>query len=371
MAGGKITSGFSSLDVFFMAKELNDFLMGSKVVKVYNIQKQGCFQLKLHNPKHKKQDFVFSVPSLFFRSSVDYDKPQKPSSFVMLLRKMLSGARIAGFSQLGFERALQVEFQRESLFRLYFEFLPPGNVVLCDSEDKIIQPWHSEEFSTRAVKKGERYNFPRRENPLNFSGEEFLLAIKHSGKENVVKALAVSLGLGGFYAEVLCSHAEIDKNMPLGSFDKKSSGILFSAFRNLLGYEPKGYCSAKVPFSPVPFPGHDENRQFSSFSEVVESYFSSIFEFAEKAQSEKDRSKTRKILESQAKTLASAEKEYAECKSQGEAVYENYQMLSELVSKVNELRKSVKDWKKIEEALREQGYKVSIDSKSARITVDI
>jgi predicted ribosome quality control (RQC) complex YloA/Tae2 family protein len=371
MAGVKASRGFSSLDVHFMVKELKDFILGSKLVKAYSIQKQGSFLLRMHNPKHKKQDFVFSVPSLFFRATLDYDKPQKPSSFVMLLRKVLSGAGAASFSQLGFERAAVMEFQRESLFRLYFEFLPPGNVVLCDSEDRIIQPWHSEEFSTRKVKKGEKYSFPRREDPLLFSEEEFFSAIKNSERESLVKALAVALGLGGFYAETLCAWSGLDKNLALAEFDRSASNAVFSAFRQLLESELRGFSSEKVPFSPVPFLGHDESRQAETFSEVVERCFSSQFEFAEKAEVEKEKSKTRKILDSQAKILASAEREHAECKIQGEAIYENYQQLSQLASRANELKKQVKDWKKVEEILRQEGNKVSIEPKTGKLIVEL
>ncbi len=119
----------------------------------------------------------------------------------MLLRKHLEGKKIASIEQEGFDRIIKISTNSSLLI---FELFSSGNVILCSSSGEIIMPLRRQEWRDREIKPKTLYKLP----PVTKG--PFSLELFDSEKE-IVKALAVEMGLSGPYAEEVCLRARIDK----------------------------------------------------------------------------------------------------------------------------------------------------------------
>jgi predicted ribosome quality control (RQC) complex YloA/Tae2 family protein len=338
----------SSLDLHYLVEELQA-LKGARVDKIYSPQrKELLFQLFMTGPG--KRMLRINAPAYIYLSDFKEDQPERPSGFCTLLRKYLDNTRLREINQLGFERIIELVFEgKEESYRLFAELFSKGNIVLCKEDYTIIMPAEYQEWKGRSIRPKLRYLFPKKSlDFLTLTEKELKEAAESSGK-SIVKLLATDIGLGGKYAEELCAISGVPKEREkLEEGDLKK---LIGARKRLLSekistkiYFEGGSIKAAAPFGLTTLDALDglETREFQSYNEALDYAFSG--EIAAGSDSKKlSRHQAKierllKIIKSQEEYLAELEKEIKEESGSGEAIYTNYQMISDILKELNRAR---------------------------------
>ncbi|KAI8632920.1 hypothetical protein F5Y19DRAFT_419471 [Xylariaceae sp. FL1651] len=126
---------FSSLDVKVIAHELSASLVSLRLSNIYDLSSK-ILLFKFAKPENKKQ---LLVDSGFRCHLTEFARTTAaaPSIFVQKLRKALKTRRLTAVSQIGTDRIIEFQFS-DGLYRVYLEFFAGGNVILTDSELKIL-----------------------------------------------------------------------------------------------------------------------------------------------------------------------------------------------------------------------------------------
>ncbi len=183
---------FDACMVRAVAAELSDALVGARVEKVYQPEKDELV-LSLHSAAgHARLSITAGAnnPKICLTETVK-ENPASPFAFCILARKHLTGAKITGIRQLAFERVIEIAldardemgFQQEK--KLYAEIMGKySNLVLTDGEGKIAGVLRPVDFTVslkRQLLPGMRYEMPPAQDkadPTAESREAFLAAAK-------------------------------------------------------------------------------------------------------------------------------------------------------------------------------------------------
>ncbi len=188
-------TAMSSFDILAVVAELQH-MIGARVNKVF--QPAGReLRVALHLPGRGREDLVIEAGRRLHLTSYPKKAPLTPTTFAMTLRKYLRNARLESIEQLGFDRIVMMRFERGGeRYTLVAELFSRGNVVLTDSEGVILAVMSPGRYSTRALVGRAKYEPPpQRLNPFELTAEELREVLNAGGRE-VVKTLAVNLGLG-------------------------------------------------------------------------------------------------------------------------------------------------------------------------------
>ncbi|CAJ2504062.1 Uu.00g114560.m01.CDS01 [Anthostomella pinea] len=123
------------LDIGVIAHELSKSVVSLRLSNIYDLSSK-ILLLKFAKPEVKKQ---LLIDSGFRCHLTDFVRTTAaaPSVFVQKLRKALKTRRVTAISQIGTDRIIELKFS-DGQYRLYLEFFAGGNVILTDSELKIL-----------------------------------------------------------------------------------------------------------------------------------------------------------------------------------------------------------------------------------------
>ena len=163
------------IDFHYLEKELQT-LAGSSLKNI----KRGenfTFELKASNRKNLK--FIVGKD---FCCLTEKESNGEPDGLCNFLLSKIGKERVQTIEQNEFNKVLIFSFQS---FKLVFEFIGKGNIVLCDFDYKIITSLIQREFKDRKILIGEKYVFPLSPDleALNESKDEkTLVSVLHIGK---------------------------------------------------------------------------------------------------------------------------------------------------------------------------------------------
>lgn len=123
-----------------ITEELNKYLRGDKIRKIYQISPHEVIFNCSHSANHGNF-FVSCDPSMarFHLTRVKTEPPATPPAFCMLLRKHLEGSQILNFYQIPWERILEIELARgENKYKLIIEIMGRHSNLILLNESKII-----------------------------------------------------------------------------------------------------------------------------------------------------------------------------------------------------------------------------------------
>lgn len=208
----------SSVDVHYAVMDMQS-LVGAKVEKAFqsDANKRDVL-LQLYCADTKKRNLRILLPGIICTPLEKPDYPQLPPGFAMFLRKRLGGTRITAIQQSGFDRIIRIGFRakRESEFSdmtLIIELIPPGNVILIDDKESIINLLEQQQFKDRNLRSHQAYIAPPAAYDLRAEGAESIARhLFASTRSSIVTTLALHCGLGGAYAEEVCARAGIPKH---------------------------------------------------------------------------------------------------------------------------------------------------------------
>ncbi len=247
----------SNLDVHFLVRELSD-LENEHLQKVYG---HGA----VYRFKFRSTDLVAHLPDAVFTTQKPPVFSDHPSSFIMRMRKLLSG-RPLGISQVGFDRILRLDFARASVV---LELFAEGNLLLLDENGVILSAWRSEEFASRTLRSGQSYVAP----PMAKCHPGLFAPGRLSGLSGpLVAALLKTVNLSPLYLEEACRRAGLDARAPVESVSASGRQALAAALASLLeGFRPGYHEVNGAPALAVPFAlsGREGFVPTASFSEAI------------------------------------------------------------------------------------------------------
>jgi len=144
-----------SVQIAWLVQEMKPLVEGAFVNKIQELE-GNCIKFKLHS-KSGGLELIIS-PKAIYLTNYRQGPLQNPKGFAGFLKKHLDNRLLHKLWQKGMDRVVVLEFED---FYLACEFFDDGNIVLCDKEWKILQPFHRGEWKDRKLAKGETYKFPQ------------------------------------------------------------------------------------------------------------------------------------------------------------------------------------------------------------------
>lgn len=139
----------SSLDLKILISEFEKSLKGYRLQNIYNLTSNNrSFLLKFSVPDSK---FNVVLESGFKVYITDFQRPTQPepSNFTAKLRKHLKTKRLTNIKQVGDDRIAVLEFS-DGFYYLVLEFFSAGNIILLDSNLKILSLFRFVDTSGKA-----------------------------------------------------------------------------------------------------------------------------------------------------------------------------------------------------------------------------
>lgn len=336
---------FSSHDVQVMTNELREIgIKGSWLSKVYDLSNKSIV-LKFDLDKEKAEKMGYtkkfflvlnSGQNFYPISGFKSEKAGMPSGFAMKLRKELENFRVEDIKQLSYDRVMQINFgKKEKKYYLILEMYGAGNIILLNSDDKIIallHPFHYDEESKVRV----GYIYPRNKaltdiDKFNPNSVEVMNDLMEKQKTLIKKTklkMFLSRTMLGVYTPVLIEHVMTKKGIKFNQKVGKDTNFIellngkleeiieeLEKIRNSKPNLDKGYIYGDN-FYPTKYSFvKDEYQECTNFMKTVEHFFEKKKEQkevrkVEKKKTEEDKTTTR--IEAQITQLDTKKKETEE-----------------------------------------------------------
>ncbi|MBN2331426.1 MAG: NFACT family protein [Candidatus Aenigmarchaeota archaeon] len=345
-----------SLDFRFLVRELRDSLLGGKFRKIYQYgqgDKQFLFEIYVST----KGDFWLQVdPGAMFLAQHRKIAPVTPPNFCMFLRKHLNGRAIKNIRQIGFDRI--VEIMTDSSI-LILEFVPPGNVILCDRFYNVIMPMHVQRWRDRSILPRKPYRYPPGPvNTYNISFETWShLLQKQTG---TIKSVLARMGFGSLYAGEAVSLAKVDAEKQAGQLSPGETSELYRAAR-LLGErkaEPVSYEDGVVSPFPLLTKKEQIKGKWSSLSAPLDELFSrQVVEQArleEAGKAEEKRQELERIVEKQTMMSEGLREKVSDRKQKADAIYSFYGLVEDILNGIRKAKDSGLGWAEIKSRIESE-----------------
>jgi len=222
----------AGIELRYLVNEIGRITGGYYVSNIYGITKNSLL-FKLHHPEREDVFMMLSTAGIWTTSrKID---PIEPNRMLKRLRNDLLRAKIVRAEQIEAERIVYLTFSNfEKEFVLVSELFGDGNLILCNSDMKILALLHSIEVRHRKLAVGLRYN-PPPSNSLNIFDvrKEHFEEITKSEIESV-RWLGRSLGFPKKYAEEIFHRAGIDPKKQTNTVSEEEIERLYSTTRQLV-----------------------------------------------------------------------------------------------------------------------------------------
>ena len=200
-----------AFDAFFMSAvlaEVKSACLGARVEKIHQPRRDTVI-LHLRCEKGREKLLLGMNPAAprLHLTAANPENPPEPPMFCMLLRKHLSGARIADIRQLPMERMAEFFFDCTDEMgypvqkRLVVELMGRTcNLYLLDPEGRIIDCLRRiglDESAHRAALPGFMYQLPEaitKENPMDLQAADYLRILENAGADVLADRLMDNLG---------------------------------------------------------------------------------------------------------------------------------------------------------------------------------
>ncbi|AKB35177.1 hypothetical protein MSSAC_0587 [Methanosarcina siciliae C2J] len=406
----------SSADVAAVVAELSAgprSIIDAKIGKIYQPASEEI-RINLYVFHQGRDNLVIEAGKRLHMTKYVRASPTIPQAFPMLLRKYLMGGRIVSVEQHDFDRIIKIGIERAGVrSTLIVELFARGNVLIVDSENKIILPMNPVTLKDRRLRSGEIYELPEAQmSPVEAKVSDLMEAFSKSTAD-IVRTIATRFNLGGVLAEEACSRAGVDKSKPAKGATVEDAEMLRGALQDLFSplftgraagegegeaevgvetepvLEPATEPEAEVKpetgieveapklrpqhvkkeikgkietFDVVPFDlnrySEFEKEYFDSFNTALDEFFGkkALEQVAEVKAAEK-KEKTlgvyeRRLLQQEG-SLEKFGKEIEKNNTLAEIVYANYQLIEELFSVLNGARAKGYSWDEIRSILKQ------------------
>ena len=364
----------SSFDVRSIATELSQ-LEGAHMDKIFQWG-AGNVLFRINVQGEGKKDLFFKDKKWLYSPAQKPETPIQPTSFATYLRKYIDNARIGKVRQIGFDRVIEMELLKaDAEYKLIFEIFGGGNVLLV--KDGIIDTCLIQKtMRDRKVRPNEEYIWPQpRFNPIESTEDDFKTAFRES-EADCVRTLATAVNLGGQYAEEVCKRSGVDKTLPAKDVPDDMLSKMYLEVKDIVKHvidvpETTAYLKdGKIEdFAPIQMASHDdlESKGFDSMSAVIDAFVNQIAEEEEENYVDPEVLKLNRRITKQEETVDEYRMRCDELKKKAEALYSDYQKVSQLLEVLNEQSKKL-TWEKLKEGAMKIPYVRSIDPSKNLVT---
>ena len=279
-----------------MVHEIRTVALGGRIEKVMQPERDEII-LQLRSTEGGKRLLINAGtgPRIGF-TDLARENPAQAPMFCMLLRKHLTGARLADIRQEGFERVVTLEFDTRDEMgfactrRIVAEIMGKySNLIFTDGDGKIISALKTVDFSTsaqRQVLPGMRYELPPaqdKDNPLEVDFARFaeLYAVESPDKPLDKFILSRFCGISATVAREMAVIATRHTDTPLRyataeegwkGFDAVMSRIKEGNYQPTMVYD--GGQAVEYAFCPlIQYAPPVETRPYDSASGMLDAYF--------------------------------------------------------------------------------------------------
>lgn len=260
---------FDGFFLHYLTEELSDKLLNGRIQKVNQpYERELVLGVRNHRQNFK---VLISAHPVFGRIQLtdsNFQNPQVPNTFTMIIRKYLQGAVIESFKQIDNDRIIEIgvsnknEIGDDIKATLIIEIMGKhSNIILVDrNQNKIIESIKHVGFSQnsyRTILPGSTYIEPPKtgaKNPFTIEDEPLfeILQTQDLSPKNLQKLFQ---GLGRDTANQLAERLTTDK---------------LKAFRQFFKQEVSPHLTQNA-FSAVPF--SDSGQSFEQLSELLDYYY--------------------------------------------------------------------------------------------------
>jgi len=412
----------TSVDLAALVGELGEY-EGAAVDKVYLYPEDDLMRFRMRHYDRGRIELLVEVGETkrINVAAVDNvpEAPERPPNFAMMLRNRLQGAQLADVEQFGFDRILELRFEREDEnTTVVAELFGDGNLAVLDGNGEVVDSLETVRLKSRTVAPGSQYEFPSaRFDPLDVDEETFVARMRDSDSD-LVRTLATQLNFGGLYGEELCSRAGVDYNVPIEEATDGQLEALFGAVRRLADrlregdldprvyYEDDGAGDGsgdgddseadsdgppghRVDVTPLPLEEYDhlQGVAFDSFNAALDDFFANAGEDErdesgggrERPDFEAEIEKQKRIIQQQEGAIEDFDEQAERERERAELLYANYDLVDDVLSTVRAARADGHSWDDIADRFEEGSERgipaaeavVGVDGSEATVTVDI
>lgn len=279
-----------------MVHEIRTVALGGRIEKVMQPERDEII-LQLRSTEGGKRLLINAGagPRIGF-TDLTRENPAQAPMFCMLLRKHLTGARLADIRQEGFERVVTLEFDTRDEMgfactrRIVAEIMGKySNLIFTDGDGKIISALKTIDFTTstqRQVLPGMRYELPPpqdKDNPLEVDFDRFTALCNAENPEKPLDKFILSrfCGISATVAREMAVIATRHTDTPLRyatpeeawrGFDAVISRIKEGNYAPTMVYD--GQNAVEYAFCPLTqYQSPVETRPFDSASAMLDAYF--------------------------------------------------------------------------------------------------
>ena len=333
----------SSLDIYYLLKELRNKLKGARLQKFYQVN--DTLIIQLHIPNHGTNELLFSLNHVAL-TKYKIERPSIPSNFAMALRKYLKGKRIEDIKQVEFDRIIVLETKD---YDIVLEMFSNGNIVFKDKSGHIWSLMRKQVWSERILKIHQTYKYPPlHKNPYSSEKEfiDYIWEIKEKDKK-LINILLNDFSFGPVYSSEILKIAKIKEDVLLKEIEKEDIIKIYDVVKNMKNrvlnpkiiLDEKGEYVDVVPFNLKVYKGSGF-KEYVSFNEAVDDYFIGMYENrnSRKALTSKEKYSLKERLEfrlkSQLKKKKEIEKRIKENEELGNIILENYSKIDYLIKEI-------------------------------------
>ncbi|MCF7866014.1 NFACT family protein [Candidatus Woesearchaeota archaeon] len=353
----------SGLDIHYVVEELK-LLENSKIDKIYQIE-NNKFIFRLRT-KEGKKELIIELPTKIYLNTKNIEMPQEPPQFCQYLRKYLQNNTLEKIDQKDFERIIEIKTRgKDGQKTLILELFKPGNIILLNEEEIIMNCLSKKKFKDRKVVPKEKYLFPPlQKNPKKLTEKEICKILTNTEK-TLGAAIATELSFGGKYAQEICY--EIDKTKHYKELSNEEKQTIQKNIKEIFKREIKPNTSENKPY-PFIMKTKKAEKEFNTFSETIQSTETKQTKSQEKKNKKLER--IQRTIDQQEKRIQGLKIEIDENQKKGEFIYENYQKLNTLLEKSKQIMNE-KGMLELENALKEMKEFKSLNKKEKKIKLDI
>ena len=360
----------TGIDLHILLREISKKLENSILKKIKEDFQNKTFLFIFYKKKAGELHLLVELGKRLHLTNYRREFPQ-PTPFCMLLRKHLKGSVLRRILQKNFERVVEFIFERNNRkYYLVVELFSKGNLLLLNEDRKIVAIFERQLWRDRSLEIGAKYEYPPEKINLFNLNTKSICRLAKSCDKDIVRFLAVDLGLGGLYAEEVCYRAKIDKNMHVNSLTEELANTIIETLKDMLKEEAHLYDDCFAPFelkklkkSPL--------KVSKSFNEVLDEYFAKLEDLHRKSIEErKIREKEKKICKI-SKIIEKLETQEELLREIGNLIYLNLPTIQKLLEDIRKVRRE-NSWEKVKEMLpRKYNFISEIDEKEGKITLMI
>ena len=366
----------SAIDISAIVYELNQQLIGGWVNNIYQLN-SNIFIFKIRTTK--TLELLIEPGKRIHLTKYLREKPTYPPTFCMTLRKYLKNARIAEIKQHDLDRIVIISFEtKQQKYYVVAEFFREGNLILLDSDWKIIVAQKYMKMKDRNIIPKEKYIFPpsRGRNIDKITVEELWKLASFSEKD-IVRTLISSINVDPAIVEDALLQLNINKSTPAKKVEKEQLESILNKIKKLIEEVLRGNItpllffgeSGENPLSvePIRLKKYEgiPYKVFDSFNEAADEFFTKIEVETLVKEKLKPEDETIKKLERRLKIQEENLKKLLitreESKKKGDLIYAHLSEIEEIISTILDARRKGYAWKDVIKKI-EEGRKRGIPS---------